>query len=206
MPALVEELAAIISPEESAKVFVALSAYNSTNYYVQGDVLTPGKIPNTGGETVLDAIQYAGGFLPTADSADIRLVRPGRGGKPAKVYKVDLAAIRDRGDVAANYQIFPGDRLIVGRNATVQKTVELDRLAAPINAVTAAIQQEANALRALQLAGGENSEKLLKDLVDFWANRAAGSGDSAFDAQTLREILMRRLAPLPSAGGSASPK
>ena len=28
----------------------------------------------------------------------------------------------------SNYQIFPGDRLIVGRNEVVKKTVEMDRL------------------------------------------------------------------------------
>ena len=75
-----------------------------------------------GQETVLDAIQYGGGLLNCAEPKDIRLVRPGRGGKPAKVYKVDLAAIQERGDVTTNYQIFPDDRLIVGRNELVKKT------------------------------------------------------------------------------------
>ena len=30
--------------------------------------------------------------------------------------------------MTTNYQIFPGDRLIVGRNEVVKKTVEIDRL------------------------------------------------------------------------------
>ena len=41
--------------------------------------------------------QYAGGLLPTAEPKEIRLVRPGRDGKPAKVYKVDLEAIQEKG-------------------------------------------------------------------------------------------------------------
>ena len=75
-------------------------------------------------------------MLPTAEPKDIHLVRPGRGGKPARVYKVDLAAIQEKGDVTTNYQLFPGDRLIVGRNEVVKKTVEIDRLKAPIQTIT----------------------------------------------------------------------
>ena len=55
---------------------VDVTAYNSKNYYVLGDVLITGKLPITGNETVLDAIQYAGGLMPTAAPQNIRLVRP----------------------------------------------------------------------------------------------------------------------------------
>jgi hypothetical protein len=50
----------VIPPEESQRVFVDITSYNSKNYYVQGLVQTPGRLPWTGGETVLDAIQFAG--------------------------------------------------------------------------------------------------------------------------------------------------
>jgi polysaccharide biosynthesis/export protein len=36
---------------------VDVAAYNSKGYYVQGDVLVPGRLPFTGQETVLDAIR-----------------------------------------------------------------------------------------------------------------------------------------------------
>ena len=97
----------IVPPEASLSVFVDVSAYNSMKYYIHGDVAVPGKLPHTGNETVLDALQYADGLLPTADPKQIRLVRPQRGGKPAKVYKVDLEAIQERGDVATNYRFSP---------------------------------------------------------------------------------------------------
>ena len=90
----------------------------------------------------MDALEFAGGLLPSAEPKDIRLVRPGRGGKPAKIYKVDLEAIREKGDVTSNYQIFPGDRLIVGRNDVVKKTIQVDRLAAAMQTVITAISQE----------------------------------------------------------------
>ena len=134
----------IVPPAESGAVFVDITAYNSKNYYVLGDVAVIGKMPWTGNETVLDALQYAGGLLATAEPKDIRLVRPGRGGKPAKVYKVDLAAIQEKGDVTSNYQIFPNDRLIVGRNEVVRKTVEIDRLNAPISSIAGYMLQEAS--------------------------------------------------------------
>ena len=83
-------------PPSPHRVFVDITAYNSRNYYVLGDVVITGKLPWTGNETVLDALQFAGGLMATAEPKDIRLVRPGRGGKPAKVYKVDLAAIQEQ--------------------------------------------------------------------------------------------------------------
>ena len=64
-------------------------------------------LPFTGNETVLDALVFAGGLLPTAEPKEIHLVRPARGGKPAKVYTVNLDAIRDKGDITTNYQDLP---------------------------------------------------------------------------------------------------
>ena len=66
----------MIDPKDSDRVFVDVTAYNSKNYYVLGDVLITGKMPITGNETVLDAIQFAGGLMPTAAPQNIRLVRP----------------------------------------------------------------------------------------------------------------------------------
>ena len=188
----------VVPPGESDMVFVDVTAYNSKNYFILGDVLIPGKLPWTGNETVLDVLQYAGGLLPTAEPKDIRLVRPGRGGKPAKIYKVDLAAIQEKGDVTANYQIFPNDRLIVGRNEVVQKTVEIDRLNAPIQSITSFMLQEAFVLRYLQFVTTDNPEELLKELVDFWAKELSRPDGIKFDEQTLRDAIMRKLKLTPA--------
>jgi protein involved in polysaccharide export with SLBB domain len=188
----------IIPPEKSASVFVDVTAYNSKNYYVLGDVLITGKLPCTGNETVLDALQYAGGLLPSAEPKDIRLVRPARGGKPARVYKVDLDAIQNKGDVVTNYQIFPNDRLIVGRNEVVKKTSEIDRLNAPIQSVLGFMLQEALMLRSLQNATADNREELLKELVDFWTKELFRSDGIKFDEQTIRDALMRKMKLTPA--------
>ena len=64
-----------IDPKDSDRVFVDVTAFNSKNYYVQGAVLVPGRLPVTGHETVLDAINFAGGLTPQADHAKVVLYR-----------------------------------------------------------------------------------------------------------------------------------
>ncbi len=107
-----------IAPGDTTKVFVDVARYNSKVYYVQGEVGSPGRLPITGNETVLDAINYAGGVLPSAGVPNIRLVRPAPAGATTgeQVFEVDLGAIMNRGDASTNYQLFPGDRLVVSRD------------------------------------------------------------------------------------------
>ena len=70
---------------DSSRVSVEVTTYNSKVYYVAGEVLSPGRIPSTGNDTVLDAINYAGGLLPNADPQNIRLVRPPAPGATKRV-------------------------------------------------------------------------------------------------------------------------
>ncbi len=191
------DLVIVMAPGDSDKVFVNITAYNSKNYYLEGDLVTPGRLPFTGRETVMDAVNYGGGLLPTAEPKDIRLVRPGRGGKPTRVYKVDLESIREKGDVTSNYQIFPGDRLIVGRNDVVKKTIQVDRLAAGMQTIITAISQESSLLRSLKTTSPENHEAMLKDLVDFWIMEMKRPDGVVLDEQTLREALIRRIQARP---------
>ncbi len=103
-----------VSPYRTTKVFVDVVAYNSKLYYVQGDVVTPQRLPITGNETVLDAFSYAEGPKDRAAQLEIRLARPGIPGKSRDlILPVDLRAITDRADSTTNYQMMPGDRLIV---------------------------------------------------------------------------------------------
>src|SRR5262249_43561860 len=100
-------------PEDTDRVIVDVSACNSKKYYVLGDVQLPGAYAITGHETVLDALQSAGGLLPPAPSRDIRLVRPAPPGTCCEqVLPVASTAI-EGGDPTTNYQLMPGDRLIV---------------------------------------------------------------------------------------------
>jgi protein involved in polysaccharide export with SLBB domain len=202
-----------VHPVDSNRVFVDMSAYNSKNYFVQGDVASPGRLPWTGKETVLDVINYAGGLLVTGDPKDIRLVRPGRGGKPARVYKIDLEAITERGEKELNYQIFPGDRLVVGRNSVVKTTLEVDRVAAPLQTVYHSILQESYAIRSLlQAASGGNEvltseqrEAVVRESFEFWRKIVSRPEGAPLDEKTFREALNRAFNP-PSVEKRGEPK
>ncbi len=140
-----------VAPEKSDRVFVDVTSYNSKVYYVQGDVGTPGRLPITGNETVLDAINYAGGLTPTASSTNIRLVRPAPAGACCEqLLPVNLAAIVNAGDSTTNYQLMPGDRLVVYRDPIVRTTIFLDRLAAPFNSVLNSILQYSFTARSVK--------------------------------------------------------
>jgi polysaccharide export outer membrane protein len=143
----------LIDPKDSSTVFVDVTAYNSKNYYVEGDVAITGRLPITGNETVLDALHYAGGILPTAAPQNIRLVRPAPPGACCEqVLPVNLAAIMSGGDPTTNYQLMPGDRLVVYRDPIVRLTVFLDRLAAPVQTVLGTTLQSAFTIRSVKFA------------------------------------------------------
>ncbi len=103
-----------------------MSAYNSKVYYVQGCVLEPTRIPITGHETILDAINFAGGLTPEADHTRVVLYRqPPKGGELQALH-VDIDQIMIGDDLSTNYQLMPGDRLVVPRDATASpKSAEI---------------------------------------------------------------------------------
>jgi polysaccharide export outer membrane protein len=141
----------LVDPKDSATVFVDVTAYNSKNYYVLGDVAVTGRFPITGNETVLDAINFSGGLLPTAASANIRLVRPAPPGACCEqILPVNLAAISNGGDPTTNYQIMPGDRIVVYRDPIVRLTILIDRLAAPFQTVLGTTLQYTFTARSLR--------------------------------------------------------
>ena len=218
-------------PEENQRVYVDVESYNSKTYFVLGDFALPGRLPITGNEMVLDAIEYAGGFSPTADPKSLRLIRPARAGKPAKVYPIDVEAIQARGDSKANLQILPGDRLVVDRNPVVQATVELDRQAAPLLTMYNQMLTYASAMRQLaelespgpsaslhlrfggrgvtlsigperQPTDRARQEAILKQWAEFFA-KATPPGAPAVDGPSVRAAILRHFRSLPRMAGAA---
>ena len=61
-------------------------------------------------------IHLAGGLLPIADRAKIRLVRSFPKGSPARVLPVDYEEITMGTDSSTNYPTLPNDRLVVPRD------------------------------------------------------------------------------------------
>jgi polysaccharide export outer membrane protein len=133
-----------IDPKDSSRVFVDVAAYNSKVYYVQGDVGVPGRLPITGNETVLDAINYAGGLIPTASKTNIRLVRPAPPGATTgeATLPVDLDAIVKKGDTTTNYQLFPGDRVVVYRDPETEAEVKARLAPSDVEARLQAVERK----------------------------------------------------------------
>jgi polysaccharide export outer membrane protein len=84
----------------------------SKSYYVVGAVANQGKFPLTGKETVLDGILQAG-LRSNSYPEKAYLSRPHPAGGPDTILKIDWFGIRDRADTTTNYQLLPGDRLVV---------------------------------------------------------------------------------------------
>jgi len=106
----------MLDPKDSTTVFVDVTAYNSQNYYVLGDVFFTGRFPFTGNESVLDVIQIAGGLLPSADRSKVKLIRSYPKGSAVQVLPVDYEEVTMGTDASTNYQLLPNDRLVVPRD------------------------------------------------------------------------------------------
>ena len=99
--------------KEAVDVSVRLvNGSQSKYYYVLGTVTTQGRFPIIGNETVLDAI-LAAGLLAKSRPEDAYLVRPHPVNAHDQILKIDWDGIKNRGDTMTNYQLFPGDRLVV---------------------------------------------------------------------------------------------
>src|SRR5208283_3087005 len=64
---------------------------------------------------------------------------------------VNLSAIMSGGDATTNYQLMPGDRIVVYRDPIVRTTIFIDRLAAPFQTVLNTILQYSFTARGVEL-------------------------------------------------------
>ncbi len=188
----------VIQPEDSDRVFVDMASHNSKVYYVQGDVTAPGRLPCTGKETVLDALNYAGGLHHLADATNVRLIRPARGDQPRKVFKLDLKAIEE-GDATANLQLFPNDRLVIGRDPIVQSTIIADRVVAPLKTiasgtllVSATIRYLEQALDSVE-ATPQQRHQVVDGLVNFWMDALTRPENKPMNEEKVRQDLQKIL-------------
>lgn len=152
-----------VAADQSTRIRVDVTAYNSKCYYVLGAVASPGRFPVTGCETVLDALNYAGGLREEASTARIRLVRPAPPGACCEqILPVKYEAITKTADPATNYQIMPGDRLIVERDPTKPR---IERDDAPVRPGTDELRSldrristlEEKLDRVIEMLGGDGA-------------------------------------------------
>lgn len=110
---LIEDRVAEITKAREA-INVQLVETNASKVYVLGEVGSPGTYALDGNETVLDAILRAGGLTSRASPCDMILVRPTDSCECRVVLPVCYRQITQLGDVSSNYQLQPGDRIVVG--------------------------------------------------------------------------------------------
>ncbi|QDV23327.1 polysaccharide biosynthesis/export family protein [Aureliella helgolandensis] len=99
---------------ERESINVQLQETNASEIYVLGEVGSPGAYALDGNETVLDVILRAGGLTSKASPCDMILVRPTSPNACRVVLPVCYRQITQLGDVRSNYQLQPGDRVVVG--------------------------------------------------------------------------------------------
>ena len=115
---------------------VDVLSYNSKYYYVitdgggYGQQVYPSLI--TGNETVLDAIARVNGLPAVASKKKVWLARPTRPGEPPKIFPVDWRGITQCGEIATNYQVFPGDRIYVDSDPWIKGDTWLAKRLSPI--------------------------------------------------------------------------
>ena len=145
-------------------VAVEITKYNSQRIYVFGVVQSPGPIPWTGRDTVLDALCKAVP-LPTAWPERIIVVRgdqPQTGGHPIvhpaqendyprkglrpeekgadrNVMVINLNAMIQHGDYSNNVLLMPNDTVYVQYNPMAKAGVFMDQLFSPLRAVTTSL-------------------------------------------------------------------
>ena len=92
----------------------ALEYTGSQGVNVLGGVLKPGVYPMQGRQDLMTALLQAGGPTDRAKLEEIRIVRPGGGGV-AETMKIDLKKYLEKGDLASNPALRPGDTVSVPR-------------------------------------------------------------------------------------------
>lgn len=120
---------------QDPQVYVDVAAFNSKVYYVLGQVQQTGRLPITGKETVLDAITLAGGLTPYARIKELHVARPNPGGGCDQILHVDWHAISSCGDTRTNYQLLPGDRIMVPGTKGFLASVFLENFLTPVERV-----------------------------------------------------------------------
>jgi polysaccharide export outer membrane protein len=112
-----------IAPEDSTAVRVEVAQCNSKYFYVEGEVISPGRYPVTGRQSVVDAINLAGGPSPLADREKVILYRVGSRGAPDR-FAIELDQSETPAHRSTIDHLKSGDRLVVRRRAENGATVE----------------------------------------------------------------------------------
>ena len=141
------------SPEASVDV----RQFNSKVFYVvtQGAGLGDNirRVPVTGNDTVLDALSAVNG-LSQVSSATLWIARPAPGdAEYEQIIPIDYASITQGGSAATNYQILPGDRLVIAGDNMIAVNTWLTKMTAPIERLLGITSLGLSATRTAETMG-----------------------------------------------------
>jgi protein involved in polysaccharide export with SLBB domain len=110
---------AVAKTLKSPHVFVDIQSYNSKRYYVitqpPNAPSTVTEFPITGNDTVLDAIAQLG-RIPSGGLTQISVTRPAPNGVgSASTFVVNWGELASGKSDATNYQLQPGDRVVISQ-------------------------------------------------------------------------------------------
>lgn len=97
------------------RVTVIVRQFGGQRVYVAGEVGRQGLVTLVGGMTLYQAIQDAGGFLPSAHRKQVIVVRNGPDGKP-QGHVVDLRPVEDGMNPSADVPLKPYDVVFIPRS------------------------------------------------------------------------------------------
>jgi len=144
---------------DSPDASVDVRQFNSKVFYVvtqgagMGDNIR--RVPITGNDTVLDALSAVNG-LSQVSSAQVWIARPGAGNAECEqIIPIDYAAITQGGSSATNYQMLPGDRLVIAGDDMIAANTWLTKMTAPIERLLGIASLGLSTTRAAQTMGRE---------------------------------------------------
>ena len=107
-------------------VTVILRSFSGQQIFVGGEVGRPQAIDLTPGMTPLQAVMNAGGFLDTADTSDIMVIRAGADNKP-QTYALNLEHVADGTSADMAFQLHPGDVVFIHKTGIAKADVFMDQ-------------------------------------------------------------------------------
>ncbi|MCG2712804.1 MAG: polysaccharide biosynthesis/export family protein [Candidatus Omnitrophica bacterium] len=94
------------------KVTVTVINFQSSKYFILGQVSRPGVYPLAAGATVLEAITQAGGYLDTAALKSVIVVRKAYANEPNAV-RINFNKVINEANMRENMELQPGDIVFV---------------------------------------------------------------------------------------------
>lgn len=119
----------IVSPDVTVELRTSLSR----RYYVFGEVLRPGSYPLVGRVTAIEALAAASGETRMAAVNSSRLVRVSS--ESSQIFPLRLEDIRHFGDGSTNYELRPGDVIIVPPSTSARIGYAISGFFFPLQAV-----------------------------------------------------------------------